>query len=175
MHLVDPATGRVATTPDPLGPGQTAAGLALQRDLLLVGGSGASPSVGALSLVDGRLRWRVDDVAPDGGFVLGLAVRGTTVFGLTTAGWLVAVDLTNPRLLRRRRIAAEAGRLRVTPAGGLFAITPSQLLAIDPVTLAATEVIGGLGSMVWGWPPLAVAPNGDRYVIRGRDLVRVSG
>ncbi len=174
LHVVDPVTGRVSTTRNPLGNGQIPAGLAVEGATVYVGGSGTNPSVAQVDLVTGAVRWRLDAVTPDTGFVLGMARTGALLYALTTEGWAVAIDPAAPGVARRRRVAPDGGRLRAL-AGSIHAVATGALLRLDPTTLAPTTEVANLASAVWGWPSLALGPTGTRYTARGRTLIAAAG
>lgn len=170
LHVVDPVTGRVDTVYEPLGPGQTAAALLVDGTDVLVGGSGATPVLGAFDLLEGALRWRIDSGLPEG-FILGLDRSGQEVVVSTSRGWLARVDLSTRTVLRTSRAAPTAGRMR--RAGlSLLLCTGDRLLAVNRANLSTTVVERALAAEVWGWPPLAVDPSSTPWLISGRDLVR---
>lgn len=174
LHAVDPVTGRVTTTRNPLGAGQIPAGLAVEGGFVYVGGSGSQASVAAIDLVTGATAWRLNSVVPGGGFLLGMARTGAILYVLSTEGWAAAIDPAAPGIARTRRVAADGGRLRGL-VGRVHAATTTALLTLDPMTLAPAVDVGNLDTAVWGWPSLALGPTGIRYTARGRTLIAAAG
>ena len=169
LHTVDPVTGRVDTVVNPLGAGQTAAGVHAHGTTAYVGGSGNAPAVASFNLMTGQKVWQVDDAVPGGGFVLGLAVVGSSLVVSTARGWLARISLATTDVVQRRDLGVETGQL-VRRGSRLLLASHDRLLEVDPLTLATTPVLTGLGAQVWGWPPLSVGPDGRAWVIAGRDL-----
>ena len=169
IHTVDPVTGRVDTTFNPLGAGQTASGLLVVGSICYVGGS-RDAAVGAFALRSGRQLWQIDDALPGGSFVLGLREHDGFLVVSTTRGWLGRISLSSRTVVARRQIGSTAGRL-AQHGDALFLATPDQLLRVDPTTLDTTVAAAPLDSQVWGWPPLSVDGDGRAWLISGRDLV----
>ena len=173
LHTIDPVTGRVDSVVGPLGSGGDPAGLALVGRTAYVGGSGGAPVVAAWDLVTQQVVWQVGDVAPGGGFVLGLAVVGNRLHTLSTRGEAAVVDLGSRQVTARRRVAETAGRLRAA-GRRVLAVTTDQLLELHPSTLEPTVVADGLAAEVWGWPPLAVDEASRPHVVHGRQVARIT-
>lgn len=171
LHTIDPVTGRVDTVLEPLGPGQVASGLHVDATTCYVGGSGSAPAVGAFDLMTGERRWLVGDVAPGGGFVLGLQLVGDDLVVSTSGGWLARIDIDTRQVVQRRRAVDAAGRM-VRAGNRLVWATGAQLLRVTPSTLATTVLADDVDAEVWNWPSLAADPLGRIWTFRGRDLVR---
>jgi hypothetical protein len=171
LHLIDPVSGAVDELVDPLGGGGLA-GVAVADETILLGGSGSTPALGAVDTGSGTVRWMVRDALPGGGFALGLQVVDDRLVVVTTRGHAVALDHDSGQVTAARQVAPTAGRLR-RHGDRLLLATGDAVLALDPLTLATTTLVDGLAGAFWGWPSLAVRPDGAIWVVAGRRLARL--
>jgi outer membrane protein assembly factor BamB len=170
VHVIDPVTGRIEVVDRPLGD-QTVSGLAVSGSTAYVGGSGSRPSLLALDLGSGRVLWTIDEVVPDGGFVLGLDRQGDRLSVTTSKGWFTTVHLPTRRVTPPVQVADAAGALR-RAGDALLLATPDAVLSLDSATLRATALRTGLGGRFWGWPSMDVDPDGLVWAVQDRALIR---
>jgi outer membrane protein assembly factor BamB len=140
----------------------------------IVGGDSANATVAAID-DDGAVVWRVD-AATDRGRVTGLAVAQETVYGLTRQGWLFALDARSGAAVQPpvRVLSGNSGGELLWKAGALYAVNANTLVAVDPVTYRVHTVATGLGAETFNAPVLRTDADCRLYVLRGRDLERIS-
>jgi len=172
LHVYEFVGARLDTYTNPLSGGQSVAGVAAADGFAYLGGTGATGALAAFDLGARRVAWRIDAPAPDGGTLLGLVVRGRRLYGFTTRGWFLAVDLDTRAVIHRARASAAGGRL-VSAGESLYGASSEQLVRFDPYSLAHEVVVDGLGARLWGYASLAADSTGAVYVIKGTDLLRV--
>lgn len=168
LNTIDPVTGRVDTVVNPLG-AQTVSGVTTQGPTIFVGGSGNTPAVAAFDAISGGRLWIVEEVIPNGGFVLGLQVVAGRLAVTTSRGWFTTIELGTNAVANPARVAPTAGHLRRAEDMLLLA-TGTDLLRLNLATRTATTIASGLDGQYWNWPSMDVDPTGRAWLMQGRDL-----
>ncbi len=172
VHVVDPATGAVTSAVDPLGPVLIPTGLAVHDGSLVVGTTSTPAALASLDPDTREVEWVIDDAAPAGGAMVGVAATADRVVGTPSRGEVVVVDPVAQAVVARGEVDGVLGRVRAS-GDGVLAATYDEVLRIELATAATTPVATDLGSEVFGYPHLAVDEDGTAYAVKGRNLIEV--
>lgn len=171
LILFRPGAGIVGVRTDLLGPGEFVSRISAGEGVAYVAGGAGSPTMAALDLRTGAVRWRL----PLGNAistVTGLVQVGRRLHGLTQDGWAFVVDLDAVTVVRRERIGTSGGRL-IRHRLRLSGVDRSELFDLEPRSGRRTAVLAGLDPVVWGNPFLDGDGRSVRFVIRRTTLLRV--
>jgi hypothetical protein len=170
----DLATRQLAIRENPFGNVQSVTSLAYARgSVYLGGGSGEHPRIAAVDANTLAEQWRLDDPVPGGGAIVGMVERGGRLYGYTTRGFLVVVNLTSHAVESASRADTDGGG-RMTLAGdAIYGVNEDTLRRFDPATGRSTVVASDLRGAHWGFPALAGEPGGAVYVIERTNVLRL--
>lgn len=165
LHLIGRATGDVSSHVDVLARAEHPTGLAVAGDRLLVGGSGADPTLLGWDATADREVWRT--TVTGAGALVGMAVVGGRLVAVGSYGVAISVDPADGTILARREL--DGGGPAVAVGGAAVVTDGDRVWRLDPEALDAELVAEGLAGDFWSGPDLA-AHDGGVLVIAGREL-----
>ncbi|GAA4207831.1 outer membrane protein assembly factor BamB family protein [Actinocatenispora rupis] len=125
----------------------------------------------AVDLDTGRTLWRWTAVPGATGYS-DLLVHGTRLYGLTSAGRLVVVDLVTRTVLGTYQLGDSGGGQLFLRHGTVYGVTRGTLFRLTDQGPAT--VLAGLGGGWFNEPQATYDPAADVvYTLRGNDLVRI--
>lgn len=182
LHRYDLANRRLASKLDPFARGgasgaadrQSVTSLAYDGGIAYIGGGHApAPRIAAYDVATLTERWRLDNPAPEAGGIIGMVVRGGRLYGYTTRGTMIVVDIARRAVTSVRRADSAGGGRLALSGGQIFGVNENTLRRFDPTTGTSTVLAENLAGGLWGFPCIAGESDGSVYVIERSNLLRV--
>ena len=137
------------------------------------GGHAPAPRIAAYDVATLTERWRLDNPAPEAGGIIGMVVRGGRLYGYTTRGTMIVVDIARRAVTSVRRADSAGGGRLALSGGQIFGVNENTLRRFDPTTGTSTVLAENLAGGLWGFPCIAGESDGSVYVIERSNLLRV--
>jgi hypothetical protein len=169
LNIYDPRTREMKAVVNPFG--TQAVGTITSLDgTAYVAAQREDGPVAAWDPVANERLWEITPFPGD--WAMGLAALDGRLYGFSSRGELVVVDLESRSIIDLERLFSEGGRL-MAHDGRIYGVTSNVLFRLDPQTLAREILVNDLDSRWLGWPSLAVDEEGRLYVIRGESVLQV--
>lgn len=169
LLIFDPKTGNAVSAVNPFADVAVATITSLDG-VAYLGAQRDDGPVAAWDPVKNERLWQITPAPGD--WAMGLAALGKRLYGFSSQGTFFVIDLETRAVIHSEKLFGQGGRL-LAHDGMIYGVNADVLFKVDPQTLKHRVVVDKLDAQLFGWPSLAVDPQGALYVFRGTHVLRV--